>query len=404
LFTIESEVGSPIILRSLSVNVELLSRFNLSFCKVKAGSVSAVPKPLIVKSELSIPVSITGIGYDSVSRYVINSSNNVVNQFEFNSTSDFVTNHITKITYNPSRGVVPTGDYKLITEYITPDNETIKVEYAFTMNQEWFDFNITDSLSVPTTLYDNRNGSAIFTIQTKNLDYLDKDEFNNPNNGRMHTFKNNTKVYNSSDEDVTNLFTLSVRAHDNINTTNKFDILVNYNANTLEVGTYRFVTTYTIKNRTIEKESTFEVVEGPDVIPPIESETYDVNNNIVFVDELPAGPITKEEFISKLSNVYEGYRILDKDNNDITDSVVNMATGMKIVNPDDGTYVISIIGDVNGDGKVSALDYVQIKNHIMDVSYITGEVYLLAANVYKDNKISALDYVQIKNYIMNGGQ
>lgn len=65
-------------------------------------------------------------------------------------------------------------------------------------------------------------------------------------------------------------------------------------------------------------------------------------------------------------------------------------------------YRAVVYGDVSGDGKISASDYVHVKNHIM------GRAYLLdsakeAANVNKDAKISAGDYVFIKNYIMGRG-
>ncbi len=64
------------------------------------------------------------------------------------------------------------------------------------------------------------------------------------------------------------------------------------------------------------------------------------------------------------------------------------------------TFRIVIIGDVNGDGKVNAVDYVQVKNCIMATSNLTG-AYKLAADVNKDGAITAVDYVNIKNYIMN---
>lgn len=59
-------------------------------------------------------------------------------------------------------------------------------------------------------------------------------------------------------------------------------------------------------------------------------------------------------------------------------------------------------GDVNNDGKISALDYVMIKNHIMAANKITNSTTLLRADANSDGKISALDYVLIKNKIMGG--
>lgn len=65
------------------------------------------------------------------------------------------------------------------------------------------------------------------------------------------------------------------------------------------------------------------------------------------------------------------------------------------------TFRIILAGDVNGDAKISAVDYVKVKNHIMGTSSLEGS-YKLAADVNKDNNISAVDYVNIKNYIMGG--
>ena len=63
------------------------------------------------------------------------------------------------------------------------------------------------------------------------------------------------------------------------------------------------------------------------------------------------------------------------------------------------TYTVLIYGDVNGDGKISAIDYVNVKNYILKSSNLTG-IYAVAADVNRDNKVNAIDYVQIKNNIM----
>lgn len=56
-------------------------------------------------------------------------------------------------------------------------------------------------------------------------------------------------------------------------------------------------------------------------------------------------------------------------------------------------------GDVNGDGKVTSLDYIQIKNHIMGSKILTGDT-LSRADVNNDGKVTSLDYMKIKNHIM----
>lgn len=57
------------------------------------------------------------------------------------------------------------------------------------------------------------------------------------------------------------------------------------------------------------------------------------------------------------------------------------------------------LGDVNGDGKISSLDYMLIKNDIMGVRKLT-DVERKRADISKDGKISSLDYMMIKKIIM----
>lgn len=80
-------------------------------------------------------------------------------------------------------------------------------------------------------------------------------------------------------------------------------------------------------------------------------------------------------------------------------------TGDKIQIKSSGTtvaeYTIVINGDNNGDGKISALDYIRIKNHIMEAGSITGSAFVYAGDYNDDDKISPLDYIKVKNYIMN---
>lgn len=59
-----------------------------------------------------------------------------------------------------------------------------------------------------------------------------------------------------------------------------------------------------------------------------------------------------------------------------------------------------LYGDANDDGKISALDYVAVKNHILGTVLITGSTELAQADANQDGQISALDYVWIKNKIL----
>lgn len=79
-----------------------------------------------------------------------------------------------------------------------------------------------------------------------------------------------------------------------------------------------------------------------------------------------------------------------------------LVTGDKITvasGSESKTYTVVIYGDVNGDGKISSLDYVKVKNMIMGTTSLSG-AYKLAADVNKDGSVKATDYVKIKNHIM----
>lgn len=63
------------------------------------------------------------------------------------------------------------------------------------------------------------------------------------------------------------------------------------------------------------------------------------------------------------------------------------------------SYTVVIYGDTSGDGKVSSLDLLQIKRHIVKASSLNG-VYSTAADTSKDGKIGSLDLLQVKRHIV----
>lgn len=76
------------------------------------------------------------------------------------------------------------------------------------------------------------------------------------------------------------------------------------------------------------------------------------------------------------------------------------SSNVTIVNTGSGGSTSTTLGDVNGDGKISAMDYVLVKNHILKVQTLNSD-QLTRADINGDGKISALDYVAIKNHILN---
>lgn len=57
------------------------------------------------------------------------------------------------------------------------------------------------------------------------------------------------------------------------------------------------------------------------------------------------------------------------------------------------------IGDVSGDYKVTSLDFIKIKNHIMKTKTMTDDE-LKRADVNGDGKVTSLDFIKIKNHII----
>ena len=81
-----------------------------------------------------------------------------------------------------------------------------------------------------------------------------------------------------------------------------------------------------------------------------------------------------------------------------------IGTGSTIVVTDnDGktkyNYKVVIYGDVNGDGNITASDYVNIKNYIMKKKTLSVEA-LKGADSNKNGTVTASDYVIIKNYLL----
>ena len=58
------------------------------------------------------------------------------------------------------------------------------------------------------------------------------------------------------------------------------------------------------------------------------------------------------------------------------------------------------VGDVNGDGKVSANDYIMVRKHIMASSKLSGDLFK-RADANGDGKVSTQDYIMIKKIIIN---
>ena len=156
-------------------------------------------------------------------------------------------------------------------------------------------------------------------------------------------------------------------------------------------GSAKIIATYEEYNKTASIEITVNKLEDDE---KIEIEGYKEQNAVISNFERETNPT---DFVKNIK-VSEDLKV--KVN---TDSFVGSGTTVQIFRGDEciQTYTCKLYGDVNGDGKISVMDYVKIKNHILKYKVLSDELSMSVADVNKDNKVSVMDYVKIKNDILN---
>ena len=116
---------------------------------------------------------------------------------------------------------------------------------------------------------------------------------------------------------------------------------------------------------------------------------YDEENALV---KVYGDKIDIEDFKAMFENEIT---VLDKNGNVVTSGLVK--TNMTI-DFGDGVSVI-VMGDVNSDGKINAMDYAMVKRHIIGTMVLTDNAYK-AACVTGGSKPRATDYVTIKRHVI----
>ena len=76
----------------------------------------------------------------------------------------------------------------------------------------------------------------------------------------------------------------------------------------------------------------------------------------------------------------------------------SVGTGYSIIRSD-GTFKAVVLADVNGDGRISAADYLMIKRHFLGTYVLSGE-YFHAADIDEDGSVRALDYLAVKRHLL----
>ena len=110
--------------------------------------------------------------------------------------------------------------------------------------------------------------------------------------------------------------------------------------------------------------------------------------------------VTLSAFLSNFTT--SGLVVHDKDGNPFTGS--SISTGCTLSAYVDGIpadrYVIVVVGDVNGDGRLTSSDYLLLKRHIVVEEVLTG-AYLKAGDMNLDGKVTPADYLLLKQKILD---
>lgn len=166
---------------------------------------------------------------------------------------------------------------------------------------------------------------------------------------------------------------------------------------TKSAGTAKVKVTWIDKN--LSDEITINVIELPEDTK-IEINKYKVQNNQI---SLIGQKVEIGEFIKNIEVSDNLEVIVNTQNKD--QKYIGTNTKVQIKEKDHGIvieeYECLIYGDINGDGKITSLDYTLIKNDIMDVKKITDKNMITTSDINNDGKISSLDYTLIKNDIMD---
>lgn len=126
-----------------------------------------------------------------------------------------------------------------------------------------------------------------------------------------------------------------------------------------------------------------------------------INNNIIV--KIPYNKVlTYKDVMDIMEIKSEKVEVYNTSNQKVTDENSIIGTGARI-ELSSISYPIIVNGDITGDAKITALDYISIRNHMMGTSIISDNIKFQAGDMNKDNKISALDYIAIRKIMLEEG-
>ena len=304
-------------------------------------------------------------------------------------------------------------DFTIIIKYDTTSNassvftmcditeDTSNLEYSTNTNYisddgvNWYDMSTIStnngSIACEPNIYAYTNTLKEPFIEINNLTINDNEIIAYLKMKNIDNSKLIYKVLNDSDEDVSNLFTITpnydegyVKLLSDSQTFGKFKLVILYDELSLTKD-------FELKDNTNEDEETnedFEIIDKEFMELKSNYIKVSISNNYTF------------NYLALTNNIDpKNNEIVVYDNEDIlVDNTSIIGTNYKIkigLN----TYNIVVLGDINSDAKISALDYIEVRKHIMG-NIITDTFKLLAADLDENTYINALDYIAIRKILM----
>lgn len=104
----------------------------------------------------------------------------------------------------------------------------------------------------------------------------------------------------------------------------------------------------------------------------------------------------------KINNANKDSKVSLKNSSDKEKNSGSIVTGDKVeitVGEETKNYEVIIYGDINGDGAINALDFIQVKKCMLKEISLSG-VKFMASDINRDGAINALDFIQLKKYML----
>lgn len=141
--------------------------------------------------------------------------------------------------------------------------------------------------------------------------------------------------------------------------------------------------------------------ENPPVVNP-DPEFAIIDDKLTLVDGILKGTALKTAVDDFLKSFTGNIKVYDKSGNEITGTTY-VGTGSTVYAEENGELVLKatvlVMGDVDGNGKVSSLDYLYVKRHCLK-TYTLKDVYYQAGLLSGRDKIGIIDYIYLKRAVL----